>query len=142
MVGVKAPTNVTEACAYVAKVVQAMSEGRVDVDAGIALRDTLTAYIAARTATDIDERLRLAEARVEELMLRNAAVVSEAVGGLPTPPGFEGIKMPRLGPPVIDQPPNNPWASPEPAAPPVEAIKRGSGRPRKRTKPEPGPNRS
>jgi hypothetical protein len=138
--GIKAPTNVTEACAYVARITELMAEGRVDVDAGVAIRDTLAAYISARTSTDIDERLRLAEARVEELMLRNATVVSEVVGGLPVPPGLEGVRMPHLGPPVIDQPPNpNPWAPPEPTAPSAEAAKRGPGRPRKRPKPEPGP---
>jgi hypothetical protein len=136
--GLKAPTNVAEATAYVARIAQLMAEGRIDVDAGIALRDTLTAYISARTATDIEERLRHTEALVAELMLRNANTVSEVVGGLPVMPGCEQVRMPHLGPPVIDQAPtSNPWAPPADTAPPIETLKRGPGGPERRQSPSP-----
>jgi hypothetical protein len=139
--GLKAPTNVTEATAYVARIVQLMAEGRLDVDAGMALKDTLVAFIDARTATDVEERLRHTEALVAELMLRNANTVSAVVGGLPTMPGTEGLIMPRVGPPVIDQK-SNPWAPPEPpaadAAVAVDVTPKRRGRPPKASKPEPG----
>jgi hypothetical protein len=113
------PTNVTEATAYVARIVHLMAEGRIDVDAGIAIRDTLLAYINARTATDIEERLRHTEALVEELMLRNVGTIREVVGGLPVMPGCEQVSMPHLGPPTIDRS-ANPWAGP-PQPPKPEA---------------------
>jgi hypothetical protein len=96
--GIRAPTNVTEACAYVSRIIELMSEGRVDLDAGVAIRDTLVSYISARTSTDIEERLRHTENLVAELMLRNVNTVSEVVGGLPVMPGCEQVRMPHLGP--------------------------------------------
>jgi hypothetical protein len=138
--GLKTPTNVIEATAYVARIVQLMAEGRLDVDAGMALKDTLVAFIDARTATDVEERLHHTETLVAELMLRNANTVTEVIGGMPVMPGCEQVRMPHIGPPVIDQKPN-PWAPPEApdAAAVVDVTPRRRGRPRKPAKPEPGP---
>jgi hypothetical protein len=138
--GLKAPTNVTEATIYVARIVQLMAEGRLDVDAGLALKETLVAFIDARTATDVEERLQKTESLVAELMLRNVGSVREVVGGLPVPPGFEQVRMPHLGPPVIDQK-SNPWAPPATpdVAAAVDVTPKRRGRPRKPAKSEPGP---
>jgi hypothetical protein len=139
MVGVKAPTNVAEACAYLGRVFEAMSDGRVDVDAGNALRDTLLAYINARTSTDTEERLRVLERQAAEIMLRSGvAVAIPAEGtGLPIMPGCEGVRFPQFDR-VIEHKPANPWASPAAAEGRPEASPAAAeGRPEAS---EPGPS--
>jgi hypothetical protein len=134
----KAPANVAEATNSLAYVTALMAEGRIDVGAGQALRDTLLAYISARTSTDTEERLRVLEMQAAEIMLR-AAATATPVGGLPIMPGLEGVRFPQFGPPTIEHDKPNPWAPPvnADAGAVPEAAPRKRGRPRKRRESEP-----
>jgi hypothetical protein len=118
LINMPEPRSVEEAMQYQARIVYLVAAGKLDVDGGAAIKDLLQAYIDAKVAHDLTERMERAEALLREMEARGLGSVQQVIGGLQVMPGLEGVRMPNLGPPTIDADPHpnphlrdraNPW---------------------------------
>jgi hypothetical protein len=154
MTGLEAPSTIQEALAYQSRLVHLVAAGLIDVDSAAAIQSHLHGFIEAKVAIELAEKLERGEALLREYEARGIGAASVVpVGGLPVPPGFEGVRLPQFGSPTIEgstNPPSNPWADPTPevaasvkaASDVAAAVKTGPGaqkRPPRRSKPKPGP---
>jgi hypothetical protein len=141
--GLPAPKTTAEACAYIARLAELAATGVIDLDAAAAIKDLLTAFIDARTGTDIEERMQAAEQMIREILARGLGSAVAVQGGLPVMPGHEQMILPRTGS-VIDQSPDksNPWAPPttHELGEAVKIIPKRRGRPPKGFKYGPKPD--
>jgi hypothetical protein len=140
LINMPEPRSVEEAMQYQARIVYLVAAGELGVDGGAAIKDLLQAYIDAKVAHDLTERMERAEALLREMEARGIGSVQHVIGGLPIMPGLENVRLPNLGPPTIDAAPigpanPNPWATPDAAA--AVNVEPGANRRPPRRKPLP-----
>jgi hypothetical protein len=137
-----APRNLEDARGYIARLSHLAAQGKIDVDAALAIRDLLQSYIDAVIGSEVDQRLRALEEMAREQATRGGfgtAIVVES--SLPRMPGTEGLIMPGDRPAIEQKPnnPNNPWANVPDVGSAVDVAPKRRGRPRKHPEPETGP---
>jgi hypothetical protein len=133
-----APRNLEEARGYIARLSHLTAQGKIDVDAALAIRDLLQSYIDAVIGSEVDQRLRVLEEMAREQTRGGFGATVIVRDGLPTMPGLEDVIMPGRAP-MIDQKPNNPWGNVPDVGSAVDVAPKRRGRPRKRSEPETGP---
>jgi hypothetical protein len=127
-----APRTIQEAQAYISRLSHLVAAGKLDVDAGLAIKDLLQSYIDSVVGSEIDQRLRALEEAVRAQADRGSGATIVIQDGLPSLPRTS-IHMPS-GPPVIEQRPN-PWGNVPDAGSAVDVMPKKRGRPRKHPKP-------
>jgi hypothetical protein len=137
IVGLEPPKTAADATAYQAKVLALMAAGKLDLASGQGLMTALQGFIDAKSNTELEETVEQLGVLVREILARGLTAGVTAEGGLPVAPGFEGIRMPQLGPPPIEGK-AHPWAAPDVAAL-VEAVPRRRRKPPSDQKPGAGP---
>jgi hypothetical protein len=140
VVKLPAPQTVAEAMAYIGRITQLMGAGQLDIDGANAIISGLQTWIESKVALELSEKLERGEALLREYEARGIGANVVPVGGLPVPPGFEGVRMPHLGPPTIEAKPN-PWQAPDVGSA-VQATPNAQKRPPRRSKPKPDPKPS
>jgi hypothetical protein len=86
-------TTVEESTACIALISQLAAAGKLGLDEASDLVNMQRAFIESKTATDVERRVLEIEAALANANLNLGLRVE---GGLPVPPGFEGVQMPDL----------------------------------------------
>jgi hypothetical protein len=98
MTGLEAPRSIQEALAYQSRLVHLVAAGLIDVDSAAAIQSHLHGFIEAKVAIELAEKLERGEQLLREMEARGIVAAPYVTGGLPTPPGMEGVRMPHPGP--------------------------------------------
>jgi hypothetical protein len=110
--GLPAPKTVEEATAYIARVIQLMAAGKLDVDGANAVIAGLRDFVDAKIGVEVAQKLEQAELLLRELEAKGITAAVRVIDGLPPLPGCS-IRMPG-DPPILDAAANkNPWATPD-----------------------------
>ena len=133
-----APKTIQEAQAYISRLSHLVAAGKLDVDAGLAIKDLLQSYIDSVIGSEVDQRLRALEemARQQAAHGYGATIVVES--SMPRMPGTEDLILPGDRPAIEQKP--NPWASGPDAGDTVDVTSRKRGRPPKSAKPPEPPS--
>jgi hypothetical protein len=85
--------TVEEATAAIALLTRLGAERKLGLDEMTDFINGMRAFIESKTATDVERRVLEIEAALANANLNLGVTAS---GGLPVPPGFEGVQMPNL----------------------------------------------
>jgi hypothetical protein len=130
-----APKTIQEAQAYISRLSHLVAAGKLDVDAGLAIKDLLQSYIDSVIGSEVDQRLRALEEMAREQATRGGGTTVIVESSMPRLPGAQ-VLMPG-DPPVIDQR-SNPWGNVPDVGSAVDVSPEKQGRPRKHPKLGPG----
>jgi hypothetical protein len=94
------PATVEEATTNIGKIGALAAAGKLGLDEANDLAGLQKSYIEAKVGLDIESQMVELRQIVEKLSASARPVEAMISGGLPVPPGWEGVKMPALSPPV------------------------------------------
>jgi hypothetical protein len=97
-------TTVEESTACIAFIGQLAAAGKLGLDEASDLVNMQRAFIESKTATDVERRVLEIEGALANANLNLGVTVT---GGLPVPPGFEGVQMPDLKALAAPPPPSD-----------------------------------
>jgi len=97
-------STVEEATDCIARIGVLAAAGKLGLDEATDLVNMQRAFIESKTATDVERRVLEIEAALANANLNLGVTVA---GGLPCPPGFEGVQMPDLKALAAPPPPSD-----------------------------------
>ena len=93
-------TSAELATENIAKISALAAAGKIGLDEANDLVAHQRAFIESRVSMDVEAQMVELRELVARTAASHAAIDVTVSGGLPVPPGFEGVKMPVLGSPV------------------------------------------